>query len=124
VYNRRLGNPDRSEQFRRELSEMVLMPLMVAPPMAKPRVPNSMGAFTENFEGFVSMLETSGVTRLEWQRTQMQVLTKNKILANNVGHGVNAAGEIVYETVSLYLLFRSNGKWQIALFSPYDTENI
>jgi len=124
VYNRRFGHPERSEQFRRELGELVLTPLMVAPPMTKPRVPISLGAFTENFEGFVKMLESRGVTRLKWQRTQLQILTENKILANNVGHGLNAAGETVYETVSLYLLFRDEGSWKIALFSPYDTENI
>jgi hypothetical protein len=124
VYNRRFGHPERSEQFRRELGDLVLMPLLVAPPMTKPRVPTSLGNFTKNFEGFVSMLESKGVTRLEWQRTQLQVLTANKVLANNVGHGLNAAGEIVYKTVSLYLLFRDDGAWKIALFSPYDTENI
>ena len=123
VYNRRFGHPERSEQFRRELGELVLMPLLLAPPMTRPRVPASLGAFTKNFEGFVEMLEAREVKRLVWQRVQLQVLTPNKILANNVGHGLNAAGDVVYETVSLYLLFRDEGSWKIALFSPYDPAN-
>ncbi|WP_152025259.1 hypothetical protein [Congregibacter litoralis] len=82
-----------------------------------------MSAFTKNFEAFVNMLDSKKVMRLEWQRVQLQILTPNKILANNVGHGLNAAGEVVYETVSLYLLVRDEGDWKIALFSPYDVKN-
>ncbi|EAQ98803.2 hypothetical protein KT71_09257 [Congregibacter litoralis KT71] len=123
VYNRRFGHPERGAKFREELGELVTMPLMIAPPMTKPRVPASVSAFTKNFEAFVNMLDSKKVMRLEWQRVQLQILTPNKILANNVGHGLNAAGEVVYETVSLYLLVRDEGDWKIALFSPYDVKN-
>jgi hypothetical protein len=122
VYNRRLGHPDRSEQFRRELGDMVLMPLLVAPPRSRPRVPTSLNAFTTNFEGFVEILESRQVSRLEWQQVHLRVLSSNKILADNVGRGLNAAGETVYETASHYLLFRDDGAWKIALFSPYEVE--
>lgn len=125
VYNRRFGHPERGEQFRKELGELVGMPLLVSPPTSTPRVPPSREAFTKSFEAFVRMLDTKQVARLEWERLNLQVLTRNKVLANNIGHGYNEAGELVYETVSLYLLYRddSEGEWKIVLFSPYDIEN-
>lgn len=122
VYNQRFGRPERSAQFRQELSEQVHMPFLQSPPMSAPRVPDSVETFTSSFEGFVSMLERKGVSRLQWERMEFQVLTANKVLASNIGVGVSEDGEIVYETASLYLLYRTEGGWKITMFSPYDVD--
>lgn len=123
VYNRRFGHPERSAQFRRELGELVHMPFLQAPPTGKPLVPESLEAFTASFEGFVSMLEQKNVDRLEWQQVQLHVLTPNKVLANNIGRGLTVNGEVAYETISLYLLYRGEDGWKIAMFSPYYINN-
>jgi len=123
VYNRRFGHPERSAQFRKELGNLVQMPLLISPPMNAPQTPPSKDVFTENFEGFVKMLEGKNVTRLEWQQLQLHVLTPNKVLANNIGYGYTETGEVAYETVSLYLIYRHDDSWKIAMFSPYDVKN-
>ncbi|WOJ97391.1 hypothetical protein R0137_02180 [Congregibacter brevis] len=123
VYNKRFGHPERSAQFRQELSDLVQMPLLISPPMSAPQTAPSKEAFAKNFEGFVKMLEGKSVTRLEWQETQFHVLTDNKVLANNVGFGYTDTGEIAYETVSLYLIYRHDDSWKIAMFSPYDVDS-
>ena len=123
VYNRRFGRSDRSAAFRKELGELVHTPLMQSPPMGPPMVPESMEAFTRGFEGFVSMLEEKEVRRLVWQQQEFQVLTPRKVLANNIGIGLTSDGQVAYETVSLYLLYRTEAGWKIAMFSPYDPDN-
>ncbi|MEM7280876.1 MAG: hypothetical protein AAF438_04545 [Pseudomonadota bacterium] len=123
VYNRRFGHPDRSQQFRNELGKLVVMPFLMAPPMGKPQVPESLDVFTANFESFVTMLEGKQVVRLEWAQEEYKVLTPNKVLANNIGQGLTEDGEVAYETVSLYLLYREQDGWRIAMFSPYLVEN-
>ena len=50
-------------------------------------------------------------------------ITQHHEVANNIGRGVNADGETVYETVSLYLLHRDDEGWRISLFSPYSVGN-
>ncbi len=121
VYNRRFGQPQQGEQFRVEIGSLVQMPVLQSPPKGAPFAPESAAALGANFERFVTMLEARGVTRLEWLQVDVHPLTDNKALANNVGRGVNAQGETVYETVSLYLLHRDDDQgWRIAVFSPYD----
>ncbi|MFK7956874.1 MAG: hypothetical protein AB8B96_12345 [Lysobacterales bacterium] len=123
TYNNRFGHPDRSDQFRQQLGELVQIPLLQAPPMSAPLVPDSLDTFTRNFEGFVTMLEGKNVVKLEWQQVEIQVLTPNKVLANNIGFGFTADGEVAYETISLYLLYRNGDNWKIAMFSPYQMDN-
>lgn len=123
VYNNRFGHPERSAQFRQELGDLVQMPLLISPPINAPQTPPSKEAFTKNFEGFVKMLEGKKVTRLEWKQKQLHVLTPNKVLANNIGYGYTDAGEVAYETISLYLIYRHDDAWKIAMFSPYNVEN-
>jgi len=123
VYNRRFGQPERSEQFRRELGELVRMPVLQVPPRGEPIAPESVAVLARNFESFVTMLEQRGVTRLEWKDVDLHLLTDNKALANNFAQGIGQDGEIVYETVSLYLLHRDDSGWRISLFSPYSVVN-
>lgn len=122
VYNRRFGKPEASAQFRQELSDLVTKPFMQAPPIGQPVVPE-LKTFTRNFETFLTRLEARGVTKLQWARTEYRVLSPNKVLVNNVGQGIKADGGIGYETISLYLLHRTDEGWRIALFSPYLPEN-
>ncbi|MEM9387146.1 MAG: hypothetical protein AAGA68_18940 [Pseudomonadota bacterium] len=124
VYNRSFGHPERRTQFREELSAKVLMPIMQSPPSRAPRVPDSIESFTQGFAAFVTRLEGKGVTRLEWVSREYQVLSVNKVLANNVGIGITADGEVAYETASLYLLHRTEGGWKIVMFSPYDHDKL
>lgn len=123
VYNRRFGHPERSVQFRTELIGLVHDELMISPPNSPPQVLTDLQLFAKSFEGFVTGLEKKGAVRLQWKNVELKELAPNKILANNIGHGMNAEGELVYETVSLYLLFKVEGQWKIALFSPYLPEN-
>jgi len=121
VYNRRLNRPEHSDLFRSELAALVHTPLLLSPPTGTPQVPSSADHLARNFEAFVTQLEGKDVVRLEWQQTQFRVLTPNKVLANNIGHGVTANGDVAYETISLYLLHRPSPdeSWKIAMFSPY-----
>ncbi|MEM9531446.1 MAG: hypothetical protein AAGA23_11035 [Pseudomonadota bacterium] len=123
VYNRRFGKPERSEQFRREIGELVTFPLLQAPPVGQPRVPENLDAFARGFESFVSSLEKKSVQRLVWESVEFEILTPNKVLANNIGVGLTADGAVAYETVSLYLLYRTENGWKIVMFSPYDRNN-
>ncbi|MEM9302301.1 MAG: hypothetical protein AAGE01_09340 [Pseudomonadota bacterium] len=123
VYNRRFGRPERSAQFREDLGKVVRMPVLQVPPQGAPFAPESVASLGANFERFVTMLEQRGVAKLEWEEVDIHPLTANKALANNVGRGVNEAGETVYETVSLYLLHRDDEGWRISLFSPYNVDN-
>ncbi len=122
VYNRRFGRPELSERFREELSDLVHFPVMQSPAMGTPRVPDSMDSFTQGFEGFVKMLERKNVHRLAWKAQEFHQLSDNKVLANNVGVGYSVEDEPVYQTASLYLLYRTEDGWKITLFSPYDVD--
>ena len=123
VYNRRFGHPERSEQFQSEINALVHMPVMQSPPVSLPVVPESREKFGSNFEGFLLGLERKGVKKLVWNKTSFHVLSSRKMLANNIGHGVDDKGNVLYETISLYLLVRGDDGWRIALFSPYLPEN-
>ena len=123
VYNRRFGHPERSEQFRSEISTLVNFPVMQSPPTGLPFVTESKEDFGRNFEGFLIGLEKKGVSQLVWKKTSFHALSPNKVLANNIGHGVDDDGNILYETVSLYLLVKGDDGWRISLFSPYLLDN-
>ncbi len=123
VYNRRLGHPERSEQFRSEISAVVHLPVMQSPPTSLPFVTESADDFGRNFEAFLTGLEKKGVTRLIWDKTSFHLLSPRKLLANNIGHGIDENGNVLYETISLYLLVRDDNDWRISLFSPYLIEN-
>lgn len=123
VYNRRFGHPERSEEFRSEINALVHMPVMQSPPVSLPFVPESREKFGSNFEGFLLGLERKGVSKLVWKKTSFHILSPRKLLANNIGYGVDEKGKVLYETISLYLLVRGDDGWRIALFSPYLLEN-
>jgi len=123
VYNRRFGHPELSKQFREDLQNFVHDSLLLSPPTTPPQILPSKEKFAQAFEGFVTGLEKKGVVRLQWDKVQVKQLAPNKILANNIGHGVTDKGEVVYETISIYLLYKVDGDWKIAMFSPYLLEN-
>ena len=50
-------------------------------------------------------------------------LSPSKAVANNVGHGIDADGQVVYETASVYLVYRSDASWVIQTLNPYLLEN-
>ncbi len=123
VYNRRFNNPEGSDIFRQQITALVHDPLLLSPPASKPQAPESMAVFARSFEAFVTQLEQRGVQRLQWHNTQLRVLTPNKVLANNIGHGIDKDGNVAYETISLYLVYRTDDGWKIAMFSPYSLDN-
>lgn len=119
TYNQRFGHPERSTHFRESLKRLVTDTVMFSPPSGKPQAPPSKDEFAKGFETFVMNLEKKGVVKLQWEKVDINLLSPNKILANNVGIGVDAQGNVHYQTISLYLLVKIDEKWQIALFSPY-----
>ncbi len=123
TYNRRFGKPEADAVFQREIAQYLNAPLMQAPPNRSPRVVESAEVAGRNFAGFVAQLESKGVQRLQWHEKQLWVLSPTQVLASNVGHGVNAEGDIVYETVSIYLVYKVEGAWKIVSLSPYQMEN-
>ncbi|MEL7449007.1 MAG: hypothetical protein AAFN78_07340 [Pseudomonadota bacterium] len=124
TYNKRLAEPESEQAFLDELRSLINTPFIMAPPSANaPFYPESEEMFARGFGGFVKQLERKGAVRMEWQEINVEVLTPNKVLANNIGHAFNASGDVVYETISLYLLHRSDSGWKIAVFSPYDVAN-
>lgn len=124
-YNRRFKHPAKKEAFINDLSALVNMPFMMSPSNSTtlPRIFNTLDEFSPFFERFVQNLESKGAVSLQWQEINLHVLSENRILANNVGLALNAEGEKVYETISLYLIQRINNQWKIVLFSPYDFAN-
>ncbi len=123
TYNRRFGKPQTDAVFRQEIVEHLYTPLLQAPPTRSPRVIDSAEEVGRNFAGFVTMLERKGVQQLQWQEKQIRVLSPTQVLANNAARGINAAGKVVYETVSIYLVYKVEGRWKIISFSPYGIEN-
>ncbi|MEO1245300.1 MAG: hypothetical protein AAFX56_06390 [Pseudomonadota bacterium] len=123
VYNRRFGYPEKGQQFRSEINAVVNMPVLQSPPTSAPFVTDSREDFGRNFEGFLMSLEQKGVTQLVWYKTSFHILSPKKVLANNIGHGIDDDGKVIYETISLYLLVCGNDGWRISLFSPYLVEN-
>lgn len=119
AYNKRFGHPERKESFMAELTGLLNDPFILAPPKNKPFSPDNL----TGFERFVQGLEKKGAVKLRWEEMNLHVLTEKKILANNVGFGIDAGGKVVYETVSVYLLYRTDNGWKIVLFSPYDMQN-
>lgn len=123
TYNRRFGNPGADAAFRAEILEHLNVPLLQAPPNRSPMMVESADRVARNFAGFVAQLEQKGVERLQWQEKQLRVLSPTQVLASNVGHGVDADGNILYETVSIYLVYKIEGRWKIISLSPYQMEN-
>ncbi len=123
TYNRRFDNPQADALFQTEIVEHLYTPLLQAPPARPPRVLESAEAVGRNFAGFVAMLERKGVQRLQWQQKQLRVLSSTQVLANNAARGIDAAGNVVYETVSIYLVYKIEDRWKIISFSPYGIEN-
>lgn len=123
TYNRRFGNPDRDAAFRTEILEHLNVPLLQAPPNRSPIMVESADRVARNFASFVAQLEQKGVVRLQWQDKQLKVLSPTQVLASNVGHGVDAQGNLLYETVSIYLVYKIEGRWKIISFSPYQVDN-
>ncbi|MEM7277166.1 MAG: hypothetical protein AAF385_03485 [Pseudomonadota bacterium] len=122
LYNQRFGHPENSEMFRSEMAKLMYEPLLQVPPKGSPIVHNSRDAFVKNLEAFVTQLEKLGVVRLRYDQMQLHMLTPNKLIANNIGHGLNEAGEVVYKTISIYLLYRADERWQLTLLHAYDMD--
>lgn len=122
LYNQRFGHPERSDMFREEMARLMFEPLLQVPPKGAPRVHESRQAFVKNLEGFVSQLEKLGVVELKYDQIQLHRLTANKLIANNIGHGLNENGDVVYKTISLYLLFRADEQWQLSVLHGYDVD--
>lgn len=123
TYNRRFGNPGGEAAFRAEIVEHLNIPLLQAPPNRSPMMVESAEQVGRNFAGFVAQLEQKGVERLQWQDKQLKVLSPTQVLASNVGHGVDGDGKVLYETVSIYLVYKINGRWKIISLSPYQVDN-
>ncbi|GAB4200303.1 MAG: hypothetical protein Tsb002_36390 [Wenzhouxiangellaceae bacterium] len=123
VYNRRFDHPQDDTAFKEDMAGFLHGPLLQLPPTSPPRLMESAELAASNFAGFVALLEQKGVRRLYWHEMQLQVLTPTKVLANNIGHGVDAEGNVVYETISVYLLYKSEAGWRIVVFSPYQMAN-
>ena len=123
TYNRRFGNPGGEAAFRAEIVEYLNIPLLQAPPNRSPMMVESAERVGRNFAGFVAQLEQKGVERLQWQEKRLKVLSPTQVLASNVGHGVDADGNTVYETVSIYLVYKIEGRWKIISLSPYQVQN-
>lgn len=123
VYNRRFNNAIDDAGYKNEIAEYLYAPLLMFPPTSKPAVLDTPEAAAENFAGFTAMLMRKGVTRLKWHDMQLQVLSPTKVLANNVGRGTDIDGNIVYETVSVYIVFKSENGWKIQTLNPYLVEN-
>ncbi len=122
TYNQRFGQPDKTESFISSISALIHEPFLMSPPASAPFQPQGQNQLTQVFDGFVQNLEKKGAVKLSWQSVNLQVMTANKVLANNIGIATNKKGEVVYETISIYLLVRDEGNWKIALFSPYELE--
>ncbi len=122
TYNQRFGRPDRTESFINSLSNLVHQPFIMSPPTGAPFQPKDQAAFTQVFNGFVQQLEKKGAVKLTWKSVDFEILSPNKVLANNIGIATNVKGDVIYETISVYLLYRSEDGWKIVLFSPYELE--
>ncbi len=122
TFNTRIGHPERSEAFRSDMAELLYEPLLSAPQKSAPRVMTSRAEYAKNLESFIGFLESKGVVSLQYDSVQLHVLTPTKVLANNIGRGIDAAGETQYETISVYLLYLNEGQWQIAMLSAYDMD--
>ena len=120
TYNQRFGKPQQTAAFIGALKELIHDPFIMSPVNNPPFQLPTTADLTRGFDGFVRQLEAKGAVKLSWQEVNLTPLSDNKILANNAAVATNTEGEVVYETLSLYLLVRVNGAWKIALFSPYD----
>ena len=121
LYNQRFGHPERSDMFRSEMAKLMYEPLLQVPPKGKPIVHDSRDVFVRNLEAFVVQLEKLGVVELKYEQMQLHSLTENKLIANNIGYGFNEAGDIVYKTISIYLLYFTDNQWRLTLLHGYDT---
>lgn len=123
VYNRRFTNVIDDEGYQTEIAQYLYAPLLMFPPTNKPAVMDTPEAAAKNFAGFTAMLMRKGVTRLKWHDMQLRVLSPTKVLANNVGRGSDVDGNLVYETVSVYVVYKSDDGWKIQTLNPYLVEN-
>ncbi len=119
VYNRRFQSRTGDAEFREEIVQYLHTPLVMFPATSPPQVVETSAKAAANFAGFTNMLISKGVKNLEWQDLQIRVLSPNKAIANNVGHGTDAEGRLVYETVSVYLVLKSDAGWVIQTLNPY-----
>ena len=120
AYNQRFGKPAQTAAFIESLSTLIHDPFIMLPVNNPPFLLPTRADLTRGFDGFVQQLEAKGAVKLTWQEVNLMPLSEHKILANNVGVATNSQGEVVYETLSLYVLVRVDGAWKIAVFSPYD----
>ena len=123
TYNQRFGHPDKTAEFITSLSSLIHDPFIMSPVNNPPFLLPTTADLTRGFDGFVQQLEAKGAVRLSWQEVNLTPLSEHKFLANNVGVATNSQGEVVYKTLSLYLVVRVDDQWKIALFSPYEPSN-
>lgn len=123
AYNKRIAKETSADEFIRELSVFLNTPFIIAPPKSASRYPETFEQKKQSFDGFVKSLHKKNAVKLQWREVKLRVLTDNKVLANNVGEGVDHKGRVVYETVSVYLIRKGKDGWKIVLFSPYDINN-
>jgi len=122
TYNQRFGHPEQRAEFIASLSALLHEPFIMSPVNNPPFLLPTTADLTRGFDGFVQQLEAKGAVRLSWQEVNLTPLSEHKFLANNVGVATNSQGEVVYKTLSLYLVVRVDDQWKIALFSPYEMD--
>lgn len=123
LYNHRLGHPERSDWFQTEMAKLIHAPILNVPLNGAPRATATSSEYASNLDTFIAQLESRGVSRLQYLNIQVHALTPNKVIANNLAHGFNNAGDVLFETISIYLLYQNGEQWQIAMLNAYDVAN-
>lgn len=74
-------------------------------------------------EVFLDSLKKRGVSKVNWQKVDIHLLSNNMALASNVAIRYNKQGEVVDRVGASYTLSKHDKGWRIAAFSVHPVDN-
>lgn len=94
-------------------------PTFQIPPKGKPRVSEPETSLANGLTQFLKGLQAEGIVRIEWRSMNVESLGPTKAIATNRAVGIKADGKVQREMATIYFLHKEEGKWKIAVISPY-----
>lgn len=74
-------------------------------------------------EVFLDSLKKRGVSKVNWQKVDIHLLSNNMALASNVAIRYNKQGEVVDRVGASYTLSKQDKGWRIAAFAVHPVDN-
>ncbi|WP_341503085.1 hypothetical protein [Gallaecimonas sp. GXIMD4217] len=78
----------------------------------------------EQVTKFLTRLKQQGISRVEWESTNIKRLSPNLAIASNVAARYRRDGSLFNRVGATYYVYKQQGQWRISAFAIHDPGNV